>query len=83
MNTKLTLRIDESLIKSAKKYSKKTGKSLSRLVSDLFQIIGNEKFGATPENSQLTPTVRSLKGILKGRGISEADYKTYIEKKYL
>jgi len=83
MNTKLTLRIDESLIKSAKKYSKKTGKSLSRLVADLFQIIGNEKLGTNGEDSSLTPTVRSLKGILKGKAISEANYKSYIEKKYL
>ncbi|HDK16768.1 MAG TPA: antitoxin, partial [Nitrospirae bacterium] len=29
MNTKLTLRLDDNLIESAKKYSAKTGKSVS------------------------------------------------------
>jgi uncharacterized protein DUF6364 len=43
MNTKLTLRMDENLIKSAKAYSAKTGKSASRIVADLFEIIQNEE----------------------------------------
>ena len=43
MGIKLTLRIDEELIKAAKKYSAKKGKSLSRLVTDFFRIIQNEE----------------------------------------
>jgi hypothetical protein len=43
MNTKLTLRMDNDLIESAKEYSAETGKSVSRIVSDLFEIIKNEK----------------------------------------
>ncbi len=42
MNTKLTLRMDNDLIESAKEHSAKTGKSVSRFVSDLFEIIKNE-----------------------------------------
>ena len=34
MNTKLTLRLDDHLIKSAKEYSAQTGKSVSKIVSD-------------------------------------------------
>lgn len=39
MITKLTLRIDDDLIASAKEYSAQTGKSVSRIVADLFEII--------------------------------------------
>ena len=80
MNTKLTLRIDDRLIKSAKKYSTKTGKSVSKIVADLFTIIENEK---TNKSENLSPTVRSLKGILKNRSVSDNDYKNYLENKYL
>lgn len=80
MNTKLTLRMDDNLIESAKKYSAKTGKSVSRIVADLFEIIKNEKL---KKEYELTPTVRSLKGALKGSRIDERDYKKHLEDKYL
>jgi hypothetical protein len=80
MNTKLTLRMDESLVESAKEYGAKTGKSVSKIVADYFEILANEKLH---KETPLSPTVRSLKGILKGSGLNENDYKKYIEKKYL
>jgi hypothetical protein len=80
MITKLTLRLDENLIESAKAYSAKTGKSVSRIVADLFALIQNEKL---KQEAPLSPTVRSLKGILKGKRLDEKDYKKYLEKKYL
>lgn len=80
MGIKLTLRIDEELIKAAKKYSAKKGKSLSRLVTDFFRIIQNEEM---EKKERLTPAVKSLKGILKEKSISEEDYKKHLEEKYL
>lgn len=80
MITKLTLRMDNHLIESAKEYSAQTGKSVSRIVADLFEIIKNEKLG---REDALTPTVRSLKGILKGTPLDEKDYRKYLEEKYL
>jgi len=80
MNTKLTLRLDDHLIASAKEYSAKTGKSVSKIVSDFFVIIKNEKL---KENNSITPTVQSLKGILKHTDVSKSDYKNYLEEKYL
>lgn len=80
MITKLTLRMDDNLIESAKEYSAKTGKSVSRIVADLFEIIKNEKLN---KEETLTPTVRSLKGILKGKQVDEKDYKKYLDEKYL
>ena len=79
MLTKLTLRMDDNLIESAKEYSSQTGKSVSRIVSDLFEMIKNEKI---KRDEPLPPTVRSLRGILKGKGIDEKDYKAYLEGKY-
>jgi len=79
MNSKLTLRMDDNLIESAKQYSAKTGKSVSRIVADLFEIIKNEK---TKKNYSITPAVLSLKGALKGNSVDEKDYKDYLEEKY-
>ncbi|KGO34244.1 MAG: DUF6364 family protein [Desulfoprunum sp.] len=80
MLTKLTLRMDDNLIESAKEYSAQTGKSVSRIVADLFEIIKNEKLN---KEETLTPTIRSLKGILKGKQVDEKDYKKYLDEKYL
>ena len=80
MNTKLTLRLDDHLIASAKEYSAKTGKSVSKIVSDFFVIIKNEKL---KENNLITPTVQSLRGILKNTTASKSDYNKYLEEKYL
>ncbi len=80
MATKLTLRMDDHLIKAAKEYAAGTGKSLSRIVSDFFEVIQNEKLDNKPD---LSPTVKSLRGVLKGHSVSEMDYKIYIEEKYL
>jgi len=79
MNSKLTLRMDDNLIESAKKYSAKTGKSVSRIVADLFEIIQNEKTG---KKYSITPAVLSLKGALKGKTVDEKDYRNYLEEKY-
>ena len=78
MITKLTLRMDKHLIESAKEYSSQTGKSVSRIVADLFEIIKNEKI---KREDSLTPTVRSLKGVLKGKNLDEKDYRKYLEEK--
>ena len=80
MNTKLTLRLDDDLVESAKKYSVKTGKSVSRIEADLFAIIDNEII----ENKfEITPTVKTLRGALRKTNINEMDYKNYLEEKYL
>jgi predicted HicB family RNase H-like nuclease len=80
MNTKLTLRLEDHLIESAKEYSAQTGKSLSKIVSDFFVIIKNEKL---KKSTPVTPTVKSLKGILKSSQLSENDYRNHLEEKYL
>lgn len=78
MNTKLTLRLDDSLIRSAKVHSGKSGKSVSRLVSDYFALIDAKEPRVEPE---LTPRVKSLVGSLKGARVDEGDYRRHLEDK--
>jgi hypothetical protein len=80
MQTKLTLRLDDWLIRKAKRFSRKTGKSVSRIVADYF-----EKLDApSPDEMEgITPKVASLKGILKGAGTREEEYHRYLEEKHL
>ena len=79
MNTKLTLRLDEDLIKKAKTYAAKRGKSVSSLVANYFSLLQVEK----ERREELPPKLASLKGILKDKKVNEDDYKKYLESKYL
>jgi len=80
MNTKLTLRMDDVLIKSAKNYASIMGKSVSQIVADYFYLLDKK---SVKKPIQLTPIVKSLKGSLKNTDFDENDYKSYLEKKYL
>jgi len=52
----------------------------SRIVADLFEVVKTEKL---PEENQVTPTVSSLRGVLKGAKVDEADYRKCLEDKHL
>jgi Family of unknown function (DUF6364) len=78
MNTKLTLRLDDRLISSAKRRSSESGRAISRLVADFFTLIEIEA-----GEVEATPRVRSLRGVLAGSGVEESDYKRHLEEKYL
>lgn len=81
MNSKLTLRLDKNLINSAKKYSEKTGQSVSKLVANYFALID---VSLSEKPQQIPKLTRELSGILKNQGqaISEEDYGKYLEDKY-
>lgn len=79
MNTKLTLRLDDRLIEKAKRFSRRSGKSVSQLVADYFALIeGDEPIAGT----ELTPRVRAMIGSLKGASVTEQDYRRHLEHKY-
>ncbi len=80
MQTKLTLRIDDELIRRAKSFAKKAGKSVSQMVADYFASIEDKPQEA---NAEFTPVVRSLKGALRGANIDFKDYRKHLEEKYL
>lgn len=80
MHTKLTLRIDEELIERAKSHARRSGKSVSQLVSNYLEMLPR------PERSRprtLTPIVESLRGVLAGSGLDEEDYRRHLEEKFL
>ena len=77
MNTKLTLRLDDKLIASAKRHSAESGRSISQLVADFFALIDTQGGDA-----EITPRVRALRGVLAGSGLDESDYRRHLEEKY-
>ena len=80
MTKELILELDEKLVDKAKKISELQGVTISKLVSDYFQLLD---ILSIQKGAGLTPIVKSLKGSLKGANIDESDYKQYLEEKYL
>jgi hypothetical protein len=79
VQTKLTLRLDARLIRRAKAYARRRGKSLSAIVADLFAGIDEPDAAASEPRS---PAVRSLVGALAGHRVTEEDYHLYLERKH-
>jgi hypothetical protein len=74
MTTKLTLTLDDKVIKGAKKYAKASGRSVSELVESYFKSL------TAPSNDQidmLSPSVRSLMGSFKAP--ADFDYKKVLK----
>jgi hypothetical protein len=80
MQTKLTLRLDEELIREVKIIADRRGKSLSKIVANYFNSL-REKPVET--GTALTPIVKSLKGVLRGADLNQKNYHKYLEGKYL
>lgn len=73
MTTKLTLTIEESVIKMAKSYSQKKGRSLSELIENyLIALTSKEK-----NDVELSPRVKRMKGAIKLP--KDFDYKKVLE----
>lgn len=79
MKTKLTLRMDEAIIRKAKIEAKRRGKSVSRMVAEFIELLDSRQYS----EKTLPPTTTSLVGILKGKNISEDDYKAHLREKFL
>jgi replicative DNA helicase len=80
MQEKLTLRLDGDIVRHAKVVAKKTGKSVSRMVADYFALFKKQP---EPDDSQLSPIVRSLKGSLRRTKVDVKDYYRHLEEKHL
>jgi hypothetical protein len=80
MDTKLTLKLKESVIEKAKKYAKTQDTSLSRLVENYLLNITNEK----DSKNEITPLVKSLSGIidLSNDVDLKGSYTAYLAEKY-
>ncbi len=80
METKLTLKVKQNVIRQAKKYAQKRKTSLSKLVENYLQKITSTKSESGQE--QITPLVKSLSGILKDSGNLKKSYADFLTKKY-
>jgi hypothetical protein len=72
--------MEEELIRKAKRFSRRSGKSVSRLVAEYFLALDTPP---PDETAQITPKVAALKGILKGIDVREEDYHHHLEERHL
>ena len=92
METKLTLRLDDMLIRQAKAHAEKSGKSVSRLVADFFTAIESDASAAGMTGADavpleihaLPPITRSLLGIVPDHVVidDKRAYRTHLDEKY-
>ncbi len=77
MQTKLTVRINDQLIQSAKRYARKHGISLSHLIENYLSSLAVEQ----DETFEQTPILQRLTGILP-ENVSIEDQHKHWEEKY-
>lgn len=78
METKLTLKLDKSIIHSVKQYAKTNNRSLSSLVEDYFRNLLLEN----QPQKQYSPLVEELSGIISEKELENFNYVDYLEQKY-
>ena len=78
METKLTLKLDQNVIHSVKKYAETNNRSLSKLVEDYFRNLISEN---EPKKS-FSPLVEELSGVISEKDLKNIDYIAYLEQKY-
>ena len=78
MDSKLTLKLESSIIAEAKKYAKKHHTSISKMVENyLLSVTQN------PTKQELTPLVKSLSGVIEApKENDKLGYTTFLDKKY-
>jgi len=81
METKLTLRLDEEIIRFAKIYAKKNQTSVSKLVSSYLSSLTDPEKSAYP----ISPIVKELTGIIPSEidtaGLVD-EYHQHLQEKY-
>lgn len=80
MDSKLTLKLDHSVIENAKEYAKSNNTSLSKLIENYLHGITTKP----KKKSKVTPLVKSLSGIIDLRNGEEykKNYADFLVEKY-
>ena len=76
--SKLTLSVDDGVVRRAKRYARARGTSVSRLVERYLSVVATESRNE-PERRD-APILRRLRGALKGS--TPGDYRRHLERKY-
>lgn len=77
MNTKLTLRMDDVLVREAKTQAARRGKSVSQMFGEFVASLGSSK-----TKDRFPPVTNSLLGVMKGHRVSEKDYRKHLREKH-
>jgi hypothetical protein len=75
--SKLTLSVDEAVVKRAKRYAARRGVSVSQLVEQYLELVSRPP---APRAADTPPVLQMLRGA--GRGAALDDYRRYLRKKY-
>lgn len=80
MRTKLTLTVEESVIKKAKSYAKHTGRSLSELIENYLETLTEEN-----KDEDISSKLKKIAGVVKlpGDFDEKAELRAYMENKHL
>ena len=71
--------MDDSLIQKAKRYSRRTGKSVSQLVADYFAVL---EMPESPGDLSISARVQALVGVLGDGAVDEEDYRRHLQEKH-
>jgi len=82
MNTKLTLSLDDNLIKQAKIYAKTNNKSVSQLVSAFFSVLSDNSSKSTIQQTVPKPITAKLLACMPESKLDESDHSSYLDNKY-
>ncbi len=75
---RLTIKLNDKLAKALEEKAKKKNKKIEEIIVEVL-----EKDLKQVGKQELPPNAAFLAGLLKDSGVSEEDYKKYLEKKYL
>ena len=79
MDSKLTLKLNESVIKRAKQYAKENNISLSRMIESYLQAVTLRK----KTKMKISPLVESLTGVIElEKNDYRKDYSDFLSQKY-
>jgi hypothetical protein len=79
VQSKLTLRLEDKLIREAKSFAAEAEVSVSKLVADYFLLLMAGKSTARKTGA---PVTRSLRGVLKGARADQESYHMHLEMKH-
>ncbi|QOI97040.1 MAG: hypothetical protein HRU69_05825 [Flammeovirgaceae bacterium] len=74
---KLTLKLKKRTIERGKRFARKQKTSLSKMIENYLDKVTQQ------ESDELTPLVRSLSGVLKGKSLDyKRGYSDFLDRKY-
>jgi len=84
MKTRLTLTVKQTVIERARRYSRRTGKSISQLFEEIFEHAEKRAVKTEPQLAaeRLLKSLRSSKSIMAQSGSDKDLVKKYVARKF-